>query len=76
MIDPTQYLLSVIACTVTAVLDEHYRALEQACEEALQGGEHGVLVDWKRNIYQVDPRVPYGRIYDVTACGEENVRLW
>lgn len=49
--------------------------LERACEEAIQGGLHGVVVDDRRGVAWVDPRVPYGRIYDVSACGAENV-VW
>lgn len=61
-------------------VDQHVRALawarhqavETACEKALQSGEFGVMVDYNRGAW-VDPRVPYGQIWDVTACGSEGV---
>lgn len=34
--------------------------LERACEEAIQGGEHGVSV--RGSEPKVDPEVPYGMI--------------
>jgi len=42
--------------------DEHHRVVEQAAEEALQGGEYGVRVDVypTRTVARVDPTVPYG----------------
>lgn len=76
MNDPMQRYLDVSAAYVRSLLEQHYRLLEQACEAAIQGGKHGVLVDRSRNIYRVDARVPYGQIYDATACGEENVQQW
>lgn len=54
-----------------ALVDEAARrahaAIEQACEAALQGGEHGVRVDWGRDgtvTARVDPEVPYGHIHE------------
>ena len=43
--------------------------IETACEAALQGGQHGVLVvrraDTLRLVFaQPDPKVPYGRIHE------------
>lgn len=49
---------------------EQAAALERACEEALQGGQHGVLVVRDRfggMKVAVDPSVPYGHIYEVDA---------
>lgn len=48
-----------------AVEYRHWR-IEQACEAALQGGRHGVLVretSEKLIDVRVDPTVPYGEIY-------------
>lgn len=43
--------------------------IEEACEKALQGGEHGVLVIRSGNAGPVvsaapDPSVPYGHIHE------------
>jgi enamine deaminase RidA (YjgF/YER057c/UK114 family) len=55
-------------CRVAALM------LETACEKALQGDQYGVMIDYTRNSAWVDSRVPYGWVWDVSACGEENVR--
>ena len=47
------------------------REIERAVEEALQTGEHGVLVV-RRDItatVTVSPHVPYGTIYEMTPDG-------
>lgn len=45
----------------------HLAAVEEACEAALQGGEHGVRVRWdhEQTVAVVDPTVPYGHVYDM-----------
>lgn len=49
---------------VQKATQEHMRVVEQACEEALQGGEYGVRVDIYpgRTEAHVDPTVPYGTL--------------
>lgn len=45
----------------------HHAAVEQACEAAIQGGEHGVRVWWnlEQTVAVVDPTVPYGNVYEM-----------
>lgn len=64
---------------VMEVIKADSARVEDACERALLGGEHGVLVvrrsawpDWRATGVQSailsaepDPRVPYGHIYEV-----------
>lgn len=76
MTEPKHDFAAMIECAARRLIEEHYRLLEQACEAAVQGGQYGVLVDRHRGVYRPDSRVPYGRIFDVTACGEENVQEW
>lgn len=57
-----------ITDVASALLAERLAALEAACEEAVQGGEHGVLVLYRSDGWYsvgVDPRVPYGYIFEV-----------
>ena len=64
----------LIARDVARIARARYQAVETACEKALQGGEFGVMVDYNLGAW-VDPRVPYGELWDVTACGSENVQV-
>lgn len=58
---------------VLARLRARAEVVERACEAAVQSGEHGVMVDGERA--WVDARVPYGELWDVTACGPDHPTL-
>lgn len=47
-------------------LRRHHDVIEQACEAALQGGQHGVMVEWnaEQTTAWVDPDVPYGEVHE------------
>jgi hypothetical protein len=64
----------LIAGHIAVAARKQMQAVETACETALQGGEFGVMVDYNLGAW-VDPRVPYGQLWDVTACGSENVQV-
>lgn len=57
--------------SIRDTIDEHIRAvtwrraaaIEQAIEEALQGGEHGVLVDEREGWARPHVSVPYGELH-------------
>lgn len=55
-----------IARTVEALAVEQTRRraywIERAAEEALQGGEHGVLINETERTAVVDAQVPYGKV--------------
>jgi len=57
----------LISRAVTAAVREDNAKVEAACEDALQGGEHGVFVLRSRlgRVLQaeVNDLVPYGKIY-------------
>lgn len=48
---------------VQAQIQARADAIERACEAALQGGKHGVLVDEVDGVVSVSEHVPYGQIY-------------
>jgi hypothetical protein len=48
----------------TAMARAHHDEVEAACEEALAGGAHGVLLTADGYV-GVDPQVPYGQIHEV-----------
>lgn len=54
-------------------LRAHAETVERACEAAVQSGEHGVMVCG--DAAWVDARVPYGCLWDVTACGPDHPNL-
>lgn len=49
----------------------HHAEVETACEEALTGGAHGVMLTADGYI-GVDPEVPYGQVHEV----EGHMRAW
>lgn len=55
-----EFLYRVVRCFA----EERAAAIERACEDALVSGEYGVMVNGAQA--WADPRVPYGRIWDVT----------
>lgn len=63
----------LIQAHVTALSRARADALETACERAIQQGRSGVMVE--SGSAWVDERVPYGEIWDVTACGADGVRI-
>jgi hypothetical protein len=48
---------------VEEVVRRRAAAIERACEEAVQGGEFGVLVDDEDGWARTDASVPYGQIF-------------
>ena len=59
---------NVISRAVAAAVTADNAKVEAACEDSLQGGKYGVLVLRSRGRVvraEVDPDVPYGRIYEV-----------
>lgn len=50
----------------------HDQAVETACEMAIQGGKHGVMVDLEKGAAWVDPRVPYGQLWHFPNGGSDN----
>lgn len=67
-------LAQSIDAHVSRIARQRADALETVCEKAIQGGEFGVMVDYNVGAW-VDPRVPYGNIWDVTACGSDGVQV-
>lgn len=67
-------LSELISRDVARIARAQMQAVETAAEMAIQGGEFGVMVDYNVGAW-VDPRVPYGQLWDVTACGSENVQI-
>lgn len=61
----------IIRGYVEAVLKAEVAEIERACEEALQGGECGVLVTRRRDgsFVSAGPSlsVPYGYVYETTT---------
>jgi hypothetical protein len=58
---------NVISRAVTAAVREDAAKVEAACEDALQGGEHGVYVlrlGSRVVLAEVSDLVPYGEIYE------------
>lgn len=55
-----------IDALVAERLRRHHAVVEEACEAALSGGLHGVMVEWdgERTRAWVDPDVPYGTIHE------------
>jgi hypothetical protein len=58
-----------VAAMVREALADQHRIIEAACERALQGGEHGVLILRAGHggtivSAEPDPSVPYGMIHD------------
>lgn len=55
---------------VDEALAEFHARVEEACEAAVQGGEHGVLIEWDGLDYRVSvsPEVPYGVIWERPAA--------
>lgn len=55
-----------IDALVTERVRRHHATVEAACEAALQGGRHGVMVEWNadRTTAWVDPGVPYGEVHE------------
>ena len=50
-----------------AVREADIAVVEQTCEAAIQGGEHGVLVGYKQGrlaLCEVHPSVPYGMVHE------------
>lgn len=59
---------------VAEVLKARAEAIEQLCEQMLvTPGAPGIMVD-SHNAW-FDERVPFGEIWDVSACGSEGVRV-
>lgn len=55
-----------IQVAVETTMRRYNEALEQVCELALEGGEHGVLVIWEGSTFtiSVNSDVPYGQIHE------------
>lgn len=51
---------------IQARLRRHMAVVESACEAALQGGHHGVMVEWNSEVTRawVSPDVPYGQVHE------------
>ena len=49
---------------VNKIADHHHDEVEAACEAALAGGVHGVMLAADGRI-EADPEVPYGQIHEI-----------
>ena len=58
-----------VTAIASALAGAHHAEVEQACEEALQGGLHGVLLD-EHGCVGVDPTVPYGTVHEIVGHNE------
>ena len=55
---------------VESEMRDHFDAVEKACELSLQGGTCGVVILGHR-LARPPPRVPYGQVWDASACPSE-----
>lgn len=57
-----------LQAAVNQRINQFHQDLDTICEQAVQGGKHGVLVKWGEGLsyeMSVDPNVPYGHIYEI-----------